>query len=358
MIETLPPPLTPSAEGGSEKLKKLSLMLLSTAMSLSLSESMTLEEIETMIRSAALKQPLPEGLIFKRIAFDFGIEFNGDLIDCFGFHDPVNQYCIRCKDNAACAEFVLKSSLGGIAAPAIKQFGANDAQLTNRVSPPPKKMELHGGSKPDSKPNNSNTDRETLISWLAALPYIFPRKFKSSISFLTLASHENVLKLEQFTPKCYYVYYPKCTSPELGNRLGLESTAYGYRSTSNDLAWVQQTISLYFEILNLSMQVEMVRDVESFKTDLIETIRSRWGLTVELKKEYEVVIDKEGYRIIYLEKFSHRSYNVRFVRMEEGKAAALNLKSTSYGYSYNRANKQEVIDIITENLNWICKVSS
>lgn len=333
-------------------LKKAELLLLGTEMGLALSQDFELGAIERMVSFAAKNLPQPQSEFGRKVAAKYSIEFEGKMTSCFGYWEKGHPCCTVCRQQTECSQVAVKASVGGLAAPAIAYFKANDGR-DDRESAPPKEIDLN--VRRSVAVTSSELDRVALISWIdLTFPQFRRRDFRENVSYYASepSSRKNVvLRVEQFSSKNYFVCFPLIT-PELAETLGMQNTKYGWYSSVRNTEQLKESITTYVSQLSVST-VDSFSSEESFKREVIEFVTKFGGgkFRVELRSGYEIVLDSNNFRVMYLDKFTTRMLNTCFTRMTPEESSKLGLNwDKSYGGVYKRTNREELLTLIGDYL--------
>ena len=302
------------------ELKKIHLLLLGSEMGLVLSQEMNLDEIESFIRNAAKSQPFPESIFSKEIAIKYGIEFTGELIDCFGLYDSDSYYCCKCNDCKKCME--LNNS-----------YGIQSLKITSFTQ----KSETY---QPDSQSFESNkfqTDHDELIDWLSQNKSIVKRIYKNSISFSSVFSKKIILKVEKFKKDSYPIIYHRSDVKIDDPNIIYNKSKNIFKSKIPDLEIIKGIISKYFDLIDVKSESENSRNNVEFRRKLINTcVKS--GLSLKEKLRVSILTNFHGRKVIHIYNFSKG-----FLKIKINKKIANQLNIVD---SYKSSNTSEIEEFL------------
>jgi hypothetical protein len=309
--------------------------------------------LEELIHKAAKHLTEPESVYARDIALRYGIAFEGELYDCFGFWEQGNQYCIRCKDMIACMEKVKQASLGALINPSIKEFNM-DVPLEE--SQP---LRVLSESKSSSEGTLAAvTNRKALLSWLdLEFPELTRVDYTESTNYQISNPFNRkrmvLLKIEKFSLRSYNVVFNVATEDQAKEFL-LSKTRYGWVHASPDILKLQESIKGYLKIaLDIPAVSIALSHEEEIKQEIQKDLRNKWTGRIEHRSGYDIFVDTKGQKILRFNRFNERGLQLDFSRWNLDKANEYGLKPTSSGARYEGTSKEELEKLLDIYLNSI-----
>jgi hypothetical protein len=311
------------------------------------------ELLEDLIRKAAKKLVEPNSIYARDIALRYGIVFEGELFDCFGFWEQGNQYCMRCNDRIKCMEKVKEASLGALVNPSIKEFKM-DSKLAE--SQPLRVLSTEKSSSEGTLA--AVTNRKALLSWLdLEFPELTRVDYTESTNYQISNPYNRkrmvLLKIEKFSLRAYSVVFNVATDAQ-SKEFSLIKTRYGWIHSVPDILKLQESIKGYLKIaLDIpAVSIALSRE-EEIKQEIQKDLRNKWTGRIEHRSGYDIFVDTRGQKILRFNRFNEKGLQLDFSRWNLEKANEYGLKPTSSGARYDGTSKEDLEKLINIYLNSI-----
>jgi hypothetical protein len=309
--------------------------------------------LEELLHKAAKQLIEPTSIYARDIAIRYGIVFEGELFDCFGFWEQGNQYCLQCKDRIPCMNKVKQASLGALINPSIKEF--------NMTAPLEESQPLRVLSESKSSSEGTLaavTNRKALLSWLdLEFPELTRVDYTESTNYQISNPYNRkrmvLLKIEKFSLRSYNVVFNVATESQAQEFL-LSKTRYGWVHSSPDILKLQESIKGYLKVsLDIpAVSVALSRE-EEIKQEIQKDLRNKWTGRIEHRSGYDIFVDTKGQKILRFNRFNERGLQLDFSRWNLDKANEHGLKATSSGARYEGNSKEDLEKLLNIYLNSI-----
>jgi hypothetical protein len=297
--------------------------------------------VEDLLRRAAKKLKQPADLYAREVALRYDIAFEGKILDCFGFWESGNNYCVKCNLQETCAAVVTNAGMGGLANPAIKEFRVPEAL---RESIPMRILKIEKSSSEGALAAVS--DRKALILWIQSeYPALARFDYTESVNFQIAHPYRKrlvLLKVEKFSLKAYVVVFP-VISDEQAAEFGLTKVRGNWTHTEPDVLKLQDEIRRY---LVIAMDIPAISVVlskeEEIKQEIQRYLVENWTGILEHRADHDVLIDSRRQKILRFSRLPTKGFRLDFSRWGREKAAEYNLRYTSSGARYEGSDRAEL----------------